>query len=172
MNKFNAIQQQEHKQLLFGSQKTHLPHFKNDKISSKHFIESILYNKVNPANTRQNNSRYNNIDGIEKELTGFQFYTETELACKHKTPLYKTQNTEVLVEYEKGFAMKTGKLLGSPYPTYHNKNDKKSFIPVTFLKNTVNTGGRLQPQDKSSSRLQELSLMNNTILVQLTMTST
>ena len=34
-----AIQQQEHKQLLFGSQNTR----KNDKISSKLLIESILF---------------------------------------------------------------------------------------------------------------------------------
>ena len=58
--------------------------------------------------------------------------------------------------------MKTGKLLSNPYPTYHNKNDEKSYIPVTFLKNTGNTGGKLHPQDKSSTRLQELSLKNNT----------
>ena len=58
--------------------------------------------------------------------------------------------------------MKTGKLLGNPYPTYHNKNDKKSYIPVTFLKNTGNTGGKHHPQDKSSTFLPELSLKNNT----------
>ena len=33
---------------------------------------------------------------------------------------------------------------------------------MTFLKNAGRTGGKLQPQDKSSTRLQELSLMNNT----------
>ena len=43
-----------------------------------------------------------------------------------------------------------------------NKNDKKSYITVTFLKNTGNTGEKICPQDKSSTRLQELSLMNNT----------
>ena len=58
--------------------------------------------------------------------------------------------------------MKTGKLLSNPYPTYHYKNDEKSYIRVTFLKNTGNTGGKLHQQDKSSTRLQELSLKNNT----------
>ena len=43
-----------------------------------------------------------------------------------------------------------------------SKNDKNSYIPVTFLKNAGTTGGKLRPQDKSSKRLQELSLMNNT----------
>ena len=45
---------------------------------------------------------------------------------------------------------------------YHNKNEEKSYIPVTFLKNTGNTGGKLYLQKKGSTRLQELSLMNIT----------
>ena len=56
--------------------------------------------------------------------------------------------------------MKTKKLISNQNPTYHSPKDKNSYIPVTFLKNTGNTGGKLRPQDKGSSRLQELSLMN------------
>ena len=58
--------------------------------------------------------------------------------------------------------MNTGKLINSPYPTYHNKNDKNSYIPVTFLKNTGRTGGKIRPQEKSSTRLEEPSLINKT----------
>ena len=52
--------------------------------------------------------------------------------------------------------MKTGKLISNPFPTYHNKNDKNSYIRVTFLKNTWNTVGKF-----CHTRLQEPSLMNN-----------
>ena len=58
--------------------------------------------------------------------------------------------------------MKTRKLISNPYPTFQIKNDKNLYIPVTFLKNSGNTGGKLCPQDKGSARLEELSLMNNT----------
>ena len=43
------------------------------------------------------------------KLTRFQVYQETEFACKYSNPLYKTQYSEILVEYEKGFDMTTGK---------------------------------------------------------------
>ena len=36
------------------------------------------------------------------------------------------------------------------------------YVPVQFLKNTGRFSGKLKPQDKDSTRLQELSLMNNT----------
>ena len=59
--------------------------------------------------------------------------------------------------------MKTGNLENIPDLLHQvSKNDKNSYIPVTFLKNAGRTGGKLRPQDKSSKRLQELSLMNNT----------
>ena len=58
--------------------------------------------------------------------------------------------------------MSTGKLIINPYPTYHNKGDENSYIPVKFMKSKERPGGKLRPQDKSSTRLQELSLMNNT----------
>ena len=40
--------------------------------------------------------------------------------------------------------------------------DKNSYVPVQFQKNTGRDGGKLKPQDKDSTRLQELSLMHNT----------
>ena len=59
--------------------------------------------------------------------------------------------------------MNTGKLIINPNPTHHISNsDENSYIPVIFLKNTGRTGGKLRPQDKSCTRLQEFLLMNNT----------
>ena len=41
-------------------------------------------------------------------------------------------------------------------------NQRQKLIhPSTPPKNTGNTGGKIEPQDKDSTRLQELSLMNN-----------
>ena len=57
--------------------------------------------------------------------------------------------------------MKTGKMKVNPNQTYKSYSDENSYNPVTFLKNG-NVGGKLRPQDKGSTRLQELSLMNNT----------
>ena len=39
------------------------------------------------------------------------YYPETELACIYTKPLFKTQYSELLLEYENGFDMKTGKLI-------------------------------------------------------------
>ena len=104
------------------------------KSQQKHFIESIPYDKVNPDKIRNDRNRYNNIDGIENKLTRFQVYPETELACKKNTPLSKRQYSEI-VDYEKDFDMKTGKLIINPNLTHHSSNnDKNSYIPVTFLK--------------------------------------
>ena len=101
MIKDNAIQQQEHKQQLFGSPKTHVPHFKLQEYTQersifikKYFFESIPYDKVNPEKIKQKNRRFNNINKIEDKLTRFQIYPETELACKYNTPFYKTQYSE------------------------------------------------------------------------------
>ena len=59
--------------------------------------------------------------------------------------------------------MNTGKLVIIDYLTHHPSNqDEHSYVPVTLLKNTGITGGKVKSQDKSSKRLQELSLMNNT----------
>ena len=56
--------------------------------------------------------------------------------------------------------MNPGKIIKNPHATHHTPNDGNSYIPVNLLKNTSNIGGK-KPQDKDSTRLQELSLMNN-----------
>ena len=62
----------------------------------KYFIESIPYEQVNPSRKQSNDFR--NSHDIEKKLTRFQIYQETEIACKYRKPLYKTQYSEILVE--------------------------------------------------------------------------
>ena len=58
--------------------------------------------------------------------------------------------------------MKTGRIT-IQHATHHpTTNDENSYIPVILLKNTGRTGGKVKPQDKNSTRLQEQSLMNNT----------
>ena len=94
-------------------------------------------------------------------MTRFQIYPETILACKHNKPLYKTQYSEILVEYEDGFDMNTGKLIIHPMATFRSYTDENSYVSVKFQKNTGRTGGKLKPQDTDSTRLQELSLLNN-----------
>ena len=65
----------------------------------------------------------------------FSYLPQKELACTYKTPLYKIQYSEIVVEYEKGFDMNTGKLLINLNPTHHISNhDENSYIQVTFLK--------------------------------------
>ena len=68
----------------------------------------------------------------------------------------------MLVEYENGFDMKTGKLIKHPMATSCSYTDENSNFSVKFQKNTGRTSGKLKPQDTESTRLQELSLMNNT----------
>ena len=101
-------------------------HARMIKFYQKYLFESIFYDKVNPEKIRQNNHRSNNINFIENKLTRFQIYPETELACKWNTPLYKTQYSEVFVEYEKGFDMNTGKLIINPKATHHISNCDKN----------------------------------------------
>ena len=60
--------------------------------------------------------------------------------------------------------MNTGKLIINPHATHYSTSDENSYIPVQLLKNTGNTGGKIKPQDKDSTCLQELSLMNNNSL--------
>ena len=38
--------------------------------------------------------------GNDNNLTRYQIYPETEFACKYWKPLFKTQNSETLVDYE------------------------------------------------------------------------
>ena len=130
------------------------------KFHEKYFIESIPYEKVNLFERRS--SKFRKIDNIEKQLTRFQIYHETEFACIYKNPLYKTQYSEILVEYDKGFDMTIGKIKFDPNATHHPINEGTSYNPVNLLKSAGNPGGRLEPYDSKSTRLQELSLMNST----------
>ena len=130
------------------------------KFHQKNFIKSTPFEKVNPIERLSTNFR--NIHNIENKLTPFQIFHKTEFACKYKNPLYKTQYSEILVEYDEGFDMTTGKIKFDLYATHHLINEDTSYIPVNLRKNTGNPGGRLEPYDSESTRLQELSLMNNT----------
>ena len=95
-------------------------------------------------------------------MTRFQIYHETEFACKYKNPLYKAQYSEILVEYDEGFDMTTGKIKVDPYATHHLLNEDTSYIPVNLHKSAEIPGERLEPYDSESTRLQTLSLMNST----------
>ena len=57
--------------------------------------------------------------------------------------------------------MTTGKIKIDPYATGHPINEGTSYIPVNFQKSNGQPGGHLKPHDTRSTRLQELSLMNN-----------
>ena len=70
------------------------------KFHEKYFIESIPYEQENPSRKQSNDFR--NIHDIENKLTRFEIYQETEFACKYRNLVYKTQYSEILVEYEKG----------------------------------------------------------------------
>ena len=58
--------------------------------------------------------------------------------------------------------MNTGKKIKDPHATHHPQNEGTSYIPVILLRNTGNTRGKVKPQDTDSTRLQEVSLRNNT----------
>ena len=135
-------------------------HARMIKFHEKHLIESIPYEQVNPSCKQSNDFR--NIHDIENKLTRFQVYQETEFACKYRNPLYKTHYSEILVEYEKGFDMTTGKTKFDPYAPSHPVNERTSYVPVNFQKSKGQPGGKLKPYDSKSTRLQELSLMNST----------
>ena len=72
-------------------------------------------------------------------------YPETELACKYNKPLYKTQYSETLVEYENGFDMNAGKIIIHQMAKFHSYTDKNSYVSVKFQKNAGRTGGKLKP---------------------------
>ena len=46
--------------------------------------------------------------------------------------------------------------------TSHSTTVENPYVPVIFLENTGNIGGKLKPQVKDSTRLEKLSLMNDT----------
>ena len=141
------------------------------KFHQKKFIESIPFEDVSPDQLRHSNYRFRNIHKIENKMTRFQLYPETELAYKYTKPLYKTQYSEILVEYEKGFNMNTGKLTKHPMAKTHSTTDENAYVSIQFLKNSERIVGKLKPQDKDSTQLQELPLKNNTNFVaQFTMT--
>ena len=88
------ILQHGHKQQLFGLPKIHAQHFKKIharmiKFYEKYFIETIPYEQVYPS--RKQSTDFRNIHNIENKLTRFQIYQETEISCKYRNPLYKTQ---------------------------------------------------------------------------------
>ena len=62
------------------------------KFHQKNFIESKPFKKIKKVRNSHN---------IENELTGFQIYQETELACKNRNPLYKTQFPKYLLNTSK-----------------------------------------------------------------------
>ena len=111
-------------------------HARMIKFHQKYFIESIPFEDVNPDQIRHNNYKFRNILNIENKLTRFQIYPETELACKYTKPLYKTQYSQIFVEYQNGFDMNTGKLIIHPIATSHSTTDENSYVPVKFQKNT------------------------------------
>ena len=86
-------------------------HARMIKFHQKYFIESIPFEDVSPDQIRNVNHKFKNIYNIVNKLTRFQIYPEKELACKYNKPLYKTQYSEFLVEYDNGFDMNTVKLI-------------------------------------------------------------
>ena len=64
-------------------------HARMIKFLQKYFIESIPYEDVNPDQIRTINPQLKNIHKIEKKLTRFQIYPETELACKYNSQFTK-----------------------------------------------------------------------------------
>ena len=67
-------------------------------------------------------------------MTCIQIYPETELACKYNKSLHKTHYLEILVEYEQGFDLETGKLITNLHATHHTTNNENSYIPLNLLK--------------------------------------
>ena len=126
-------------------------HARMIKFHEKNFFKSIPYKQVNPSRKQSNDFR--NFHETENKLTRFQIYQETEIACKYRSPLYKTQYSEILVEYEKGFDMTTVEIKFGPYATSHPINEGTSYIPVNFQKSTGQPGGKLKPHDSKSTRL-------------------
>ena len=126
------------------------------KFQQKYFIESILYEDINPGQIRTTNHQFRNVHNIENNLTRFQIYPKTELACKYNKPTYKTQYSEILVKYENGFDMNTRNLIVHPMATSHSFTHENSYVSVKFQKNAGRIGGKLKPQDTESIRLQEL----------------
>ena len=88
--------------------------------------------------SRKQSTDFKNNHDIENKLTRFQVYQETEFACKNSNPLYKTQYSGILVEFEKGFDMTTGKIKFDPYATSHPITKEHHTSQLTFIKAKVN----------------------------------
>ena len=104
------------------------------KLHQKYFNESIPFEDVNPDQITSTNHTIRNIHKIENKLTRFQIYPETELACKYNKPLYKTQCSENLVEYENGFDMNTGYLIIHQMAISHSYTDENSYVLTKWWK--------------------------------------
>ena len=111
-------------------------HARMIKFHENFFIESIPYEQVNL--TRKQNTDFKNIHDIENKLTHFQVYQETEFACKCSNSLYITQYSEILVEYEKGFDMTTGKKNLTLMPQVILLTKEHHTSQLTFKKANVN----------------------------------
>ena len=58
--------------------------------------------------------------------------------------------------------MTTGKMKINPHTTAHYSNEGKPYTQINFRKYSGQPGGKLTPIDNEITRLQELSLMNDT----------
>ena len=130
----------------------------------------ICTKKVSPLYVFEDKRCYKRISIFYKNKVHFvdtlsrrTYFWDTSVPCGSEKSHNAVQYSEILVEYEKGFDMNTGNLKIIPDLLHHvSKNDDNSYIPVTFLKNAGRTGGKLRPQDKNITRLQEPSFINNT----------
>ena len=113
--------------------------------------ESFAFEKINPDRIRSNGQKNLKLQWYRKQIN--IFYPESEVACKNPIPLFETQYLKIIVEYEKVFDMKAGKVIIEPAQPYQNRKDEKSYILVKFHKSTGS---------KDDTELQQLSLMNNT----------
>ena len=116
-------------------------HARMIKFHEKYFIESISFQKVNP--TQRGSNKLRNFNNIENKLTRFQIYHVTTFACKYKNSLYKTQYSEILVEYDEGFHMTAGKTKFDPYATHHFINEDTSYIQMNLRKSQTTTKARV-----------------------------
>ena len=135
-------------------------HARMIKFHEKYFIQSIPYEQVHPS--RKQSTDFRKLHIIEKKINTFPNISRNRNRMQIQKPLHKTQYFEILVEYEKSFDMTTGKIKIDPYATGHPLHEGTSYIPVNFQKSHGQPGGKLKPHDTRSTRLQELSLMNNT----------
>ena len=92
-------------------------------------------------------------------------YQGIRLTCKNDQeycdPTTRTQATFVWFPENTCTTFQITKTHARTIKLHQNYNDENSNIPVTFHKNG-NVGGKLCPRDKGSTRLHELSLLNNT----------